>query len=206
MVTLLKVCMVLPQASPPLKNAEPRTRSKFDRIDPSRHCWTTCSFPLLSACIDMINSVALPNAEFRRRPTSHEICQVNDNATGTWSCEYNSDKNMSEEEKLSLTFWPSEKCQLPAMRNKVSDVYWKIKDSENKRWVCNNYSVAKPNRSAKGIIPSMLRGNTQPLKRDKSVISIQEHNVAKESIQYIRGKAFASFQEKKKKQRKESTK
>jgi hypothetical protein len=59
--------------------------------------------------------------------------------------------------------------------------------------------VAKPNRSAKGIIPSMLRGNTQPLKRDKSVISIQEHNVAKESIQYIRGKAFASFQEKKKK-------
>lgn len=69
--TLLKTCsFLLMKTIPPLKNAQPRTRSMFDKIDPSNDCWTTRNIPFLRAWIDMINSVAFPKVAFRRPPTA----------------------------------------------------------------------------------------------------------------------------------------
>lgn len=68
--TFLNTCSVLPQVSPPPKNAQPRTSSVLDRIEPSSDCCTTRSFPLRSAWMEMTSSVALPNVAFSRPPAA----------------------------------------------------------------------------------------------------------------------------------------
>lgn len=67
-LTLSKICSLL--TSPPHSKEDPRTRRRFERIEPKREYFSTCIFLLWSANNAIINSVALPHVALRRPPTA----------------------------------------------------------------------------------------------------------------------------------------
>ena len=72
-ITLSNFCSLLRLANPPQKREEPRTRRRFERIDPKREYFNTEIFPWWSAKIAIMSSVAFPHVAFRRPPTANQI-------------------------------------------------------------------------------------------------------------------------------------
>lgn len=68
-LTLSYFCSLLILAMPPQKREVPRTRRRFERIEPKREYLTTAILFWLRANIAIINSVAFPHVAFRSPPT-----------------------------------------------------------------------------------------------------------------------------------------
>mmetsp|Transcript_53971 Transcript_53971/g.106524 ORF Transcript_53971/g.106524 Transcript_53971/m.106524 type:complete len:201 (+) Transcript_53971:650-1252(+) len=63
---------------PEAMNAMPKTRSKFERIEPINDCCTTLTKPALIALIVTIISTALPKVAFKRPPSICPVCAAKD--------------------------------------------------------------------------------------------------------------------------------
>lgn len=56
---------------PPQKREVPRTKRRFERIDPKREYFTTSTLCWIRANIAIMSSVAFPHVAFRSPPTDH---------------------------------------------------------------------------------------------------------------------------------------
>jgi len=75
----LKYCSFLDM--PPKRNAHPRTKSMFERIEPSKDNWTTRNNPAFKAYMETIISVAFPNDAFNKPPTVEFVYPANCSVT-----------------------------------------------------------------------------------------------------------------------------
>lgn len=66
--------------NPPAKKEHPKTRSKLERMDPSKEVWTILSWSWSRAAIPTMISTAFPNEAFRRPesvwPSFNDNCSV----------------------------------------------------------------------------------------------------------------------------------
>ena len=69
MHTLSYLCSLLRLAKPPQRSELPRTKRRFERMEPSRDNFTTWTLFWWSANNAMIISVAFPHVAFRSPPT-----------------------------------------------------------------------------------------------------------------------------------------
>lgn len=69
MLTLSYFCSLLRLAKPPQKREEPRTRRRFERMEPRREYLTTSILCSARAKIAIMSSVALPQVAFKSPPT-----------------------------------------------------------------------------------------------------------------------------------------
>lgn len=69
-LTLSNVCSILRLTKPPHKREDPKTRRRFERMEPKREYFNTSIFLWWRANSAIISSVALPHVAFSRPPTA----------------------------------------------------------------------------------------------------------------------------------------
>lgn len=69
-LTLSKFCSFLRFAMPPQNREDPRTKRRFESIEPSRLYFTTSTLCWTRAKMDIMSSVAFPHVAFRSPPTA----------------------------------------------------------------------------------------------------------------------------------------
>lgn len=73
-LTLSNLCSFLRLATPPKKREVPRTRRRFERMEPKRDDFTTFNLFWWRANNAIISSVALPHVALISPPTASKIC------------------------------------------------------------------------------------------------------------------------------------